>query len=127
MRAKLKSGKITKTVLLPAILALHLPLAGCGNSDKQERTPGKSGAANVIPGLCSSITSAGLAKQCAVISHERLVEVTIDSFDDEKARNICAKITEETTLLTAHLSGQWKLQVLSPYRSDKPLASCSLH
>lgn len=128
MRAKLKGGIVTRTALLPVILALCLPLAGCGDSDKQqEPTSGKSGAEYVISGICSSITSAGLAKQCAVNSRESLVEVTVDSFDDEAARNICADIADKTIQLTTHLSGQWKLQVFSPYRGDKPLAACSLH
>lgn len=119
---------MTKTVLLFVIFFLIIPFAGCGKSDKQqEPTAGVSGAANDIPGLCSSIEKTGLARQCAVNSHDSLVSVTIDGFDDEAARNICAEISQKTTQLTAHLSGQWKLQIFSPYRSDKPLATCSLN
>jgi hypothetical protein len=55
------------------------------------------------------------------------VGVTIISFDDEVARSICADIADKTTQLTAPLSGQWKLQVFSPSRGDKPLATCLLH
>jgi hypothetical protein len=119
---------MTRTALLLVMIALYLALAGCGNSDKQqEPASGKSGAAEDMPGLCSSIVGTGLAKQCTVNSRESLVGVMIDSFDDEVARNACADIVSKTTQQTAHLSGQWKLQVFSPYRSDKPLATCSLH
>jgi len=119
---------MTRAALLLVILALYLTLAGCGNSDKpQESASAKSGAAEDVPGLCSSIVGGGLAKQCTVNSREGLVGVMIDSFDDEVARNVCADIAGKTTQLTAHLSGQWKLQVFSPYRSDKPLATCLLH
>jgi hypothetical protein len=118
---------MTRTALLLVILSLPLPFAGCGDSDKQqESASGKPGVANDMSGLCTSIEGTGLAKQCAVNSHDSLVDVTIDSFDDEVARNICADIADKTTQLTAHLSGQWKLQVFSPYRSDKPLAACLL-
>jgi hypothetical protein len=118
---------MNRTALLLVILALYLPLAGCGNSDKpQEPASGKSGAADDMAGLCSSIVGAGLAKQCTVNSRENLVGVMIDSFDDEVARNACADIANKTTQLAAHLSGQWTLQVFSPYRSDKPLATCLL-
>lgn len=119
---------MTKTALLLLILALPLPLAGCGDPDKpQEPASGKPGAADDTPSLCSSIERAGLAIKCAVNGRDSLVDVTIDSFDDEVARNICADIADKTTQLTAPLSGQWKLQVFSPYRSDKPMATCSLH
>jgi hypothetical protein len=114
--------------LLPVIIALHLAPAGCGNSGKQqEPSSGKSGAAGDMSSLCSSIEGTGLARQCTVNSREGLVGVMIDSFDDEAARNACADIADKTTQLTARLSGQWKLQVFSPYRSDKPMATCLLH
>lgn len=119
---------MTRTARLPVILALYLTLAGCGNSDKpQESAAAKPGVPDDMAGLCSSIVGAGLAKQCSANSRESMVGVMIDSFDDEVARNVCADIVSKTTQQTAHLSGQWKLQVFSPYRSDKPLATCSLH
>ncbi len=119
---------MNRTAPVLVIVALLLPLAGCGNSEKQSGSAsGKHGAANDMPDLCSAILAAGLAKQCAVNIHDNLVEVTIDSFDDEIARNTCADIADKTAHLTANLSGQWKLQVFSPYRSDKPMAACFLH
>jgi hypothetical protein len=117
---------VTKTVLLLVILALPITLPGCGDSDKQQApTSGRSGAVNDMPGLCLTIVGDGLAKQCVANSRDSVVEVTIDSFDDEVAREACAAIAK-TIQLTAHVSGQWKLQVFSPYRSDKPMAACYL-
>jgi hypothetical protein len=119
---------VTKIVLLLAILALYVALAGCGDSGKRHgQNTGKSATANDTSGLCSAITGTGLVKQCTFNSRDSVVEVTIDSFDDEAAREACADIAKKTIQLTAHLSGQWKLQVYSPYRSDKPMAACFLH
>jgi hypothetical protein len=113
---------------MPAILAFHFALAGCGDSDKQQAaTPGKSGTANDMSGLCAAITGTVLVKQCTINSRDSVIEVTIDSFDDEVARNTCADIVYKTTRLTTHMPAMWKLQVFSPYRSDKPMATCPLH
>ena len=115
------------------ILALPLTITGCGNSDsQQESTPGKPGAVDDTSQLCSSIegpglNGQGLAKQCVVNSRYSTVDVIIDSNDDEVARNICADVADKMTQLTAHFSVSWKLQIFSPYRSDKPLATCLLH
>jgi uncharacterized lipoprotein YehR (DUF1307 family) len=121
--------KMTKTALLLVILALLLTITGCGNSSdsKQESKPEKLGAADDTSKLCSSIKDYGLAKQCSVNSRYSTVDVTIDSYDDEVARNICASIAEKTAQLTAHFAGPWKLQIFSPYRSDKPMTNCLLH
>lgn len=119
---------MTKTALLLVILALPLTFTGCDNSDsQQESTPGKPGAADDTSKLCSSIEGTGLAKQCSVNSRYSAVDVIIDSNDDEVARNICADVANKMTQLTAHFSGPWKLQIFSPYRSDKPMATCLLH
>jgi hypothetical protein len=116
---------VTKKVLMLAILASHVALAGCGDSDKQQAaTSGKSGTANDLSGLCPAITGTGLVKQCTVNSRDGAVEVVIDSFDDEVARNVCANIANKMTQLNFHSSGEWKLRVFSPYRSDKPMAAC---
>ncbi len=119
---------MTKTTLLLVILALFLTISGCGNSDSQQKSaPGKPGAADDTSRLCSSIEGAGLAKQCSVNSRNSAVDVMIDSNDDEVARNTCADVANKMTQLTAHFSGFWKLQIFSPYRSDKPMATCVLH
>lgn len=119
---------MAKTALLLVILALFLQLAGCDNSGNQQGAASvKPGAANDVYGLCAAIEGDRFAKQCAVNSRDNVVDVTIDSFDDEVARNICSDIVNKAAHLTAHLSGQWQLQVFSPYRSDKPIAVCRLH
>jgi hypothetical protein len=119
---------MTKTALLLVILALSLTITGCGNSDSQQESAlGKPGAADDTSKLCSSIEGTGLAKQCSVNSRYSIVGVIIDSNDDEVARNICADVANKMTQLTANFSGSWKLQIFSPYRSDKPMATCLLH
>jgi PBP1b-binding outer membrane lipoprotein LpoB len=119
---------MTKTALLLVILALPLMITGCGNSDsQQESVPAKPGSADDTPKLCSSIEGTGLAKQCSVNSRDSTVDVIIDSYDDQVARNICADVANKMTQLTANFSGSWKLQIFSPYRSDKPMAACVLH
>jgi len=117
-----------KTALLPAILTLLLMIAGCGKSDSQQGDV-RSGnaAADDTSRLCSSITGAGLAKQCAAYTSDGTIHITIDSFDDDAARNVCAEVANRMAQLTAHYSGKWMLQVFSPYRSDKPLATCPLY
>jgi hypothetical protein len=118
---------MTRTSLLLLTVALLLPFGGCGNSDKQqEAVSGKAGTAKDTPEICSSIMVAGLVKGCAVNNHDTAIDVTIDSMDDEVARNICTKIVDMTTRLSVHLAGQWKLRVFSPYRRDKELAACFL-
>lgn len=114
--------KMTRTALLFAILALTS--TGCGNSETQQ-TPGKT--ADDTSKLCPAIAAAGLAKQCRVDTGYGSVDVVVDSFDDEVARNACAHIADKLSPLTAQLSGPWKLQIFSPYRSDKPTATCVLH
>lgn len=126
-------AKMTKTTLLLVILALFLTITGCGNSDsRQASTPGKPGATDDTSRLCPSIEGLGLngqslAKQCSVDSRYSTVDVIIDSNDDEVARNICADAANKLAQLTAHFSGSWKLQIFSPYRSDKPMSTCVLH
>jgi hypothetical protein len=118
---------MTRTSLLLLTVALLLPLSGCGNSDKQrEAVSGKAGTAKDTPEICSPIMVAGLVKQCAVNNHDSAIDVTIDSMDDEVARNICAEIVDMTTRLSTHFAGRWKLRVFSPYRKDKELAACIL-
>jgi len=120
--------KMTKTALLLAIFTLPLTIGGCGNSDSQQgAVPLKSAAADDTSRLCSSIEATGLAKQCTVSSRDSTVHVTIDSFDDEAARNVCADVAKKMGQLTVRFSGQWILQVFSPYRTDKPLATCPLY
>ncbi len=121
-------AKIIKAVLLLVTIAFLLTIAGCDHSSSQQ------GAAQEKPGdaddaslLCASIEGAGLASQCAVNSRFGTIDVMIDSNDDEVARKTCANIANKMMQLTAHFSSSWKLQILSPLRSDKPMAVCVLH
>jgi hypothetical protein len=118
-----------KIARLYVILALFMMITGCGNSDsQQESVPGKPSVADVTFLLCSSIVGgSSLAKECTVNNRYSEVGVTIDSNDEGVARNTCADIANKMTKLTAHLSASWKLQIYSPYRSDKPMATCLLH
>ena len=114
--------KMIRTALLFAVLALAS--TGCGNSSAQH-APGK--AADDTSKLCPAIAAAGLAKRCTVDTGYGSVDVVVDSFDDEVARNVCAHIADKLSPLAARLSGPWKLQIFSPYRNDKPTATCVLH
>jgi hypothetical protein len=122
-------SKMIKTAQLHVITVLFVMISGCGNSDsQQESVSGKPRVADDTSQLCSTITeSFSLAKQCAVNSPYSEVAVTVDSNDDEVARNICADIANKVTKLTSRFSASWKLQIYSPYRSDKPTATCLLH
>ena len=119
---------MTRSAIVLVTVALLLPFAGCGDSDRQyEASSGKDGGTNDMQEICSFIQREKLAGQCVVDSRDNVVEITINSFDDETARNVCADIADKTEHLTTHLSGQWKLQVFSPYRSDKAMAACYFH
>ena len=107
-------NKISTTYLLLATLAI----SGCSNSQRSTDDTSR---------LCPAIVSAGLAKQCTVNSRESAIDVTIDSDDDEVARETCDHIVEKIKPLTSQFSGSWQLQIFTPYRSDKHTASCKLH
>lgn len=110
------------------MLVYSMAMTGCGHSDTQQGTaPEKQSAADDTSLLCASIEGAGLASQCSASSSYGAIDVMIDSNDDEVARKACANITSKMMPLTAHFSGSWKLQILSPLRSDKPIAVCVLH
>jgi len=120
--------KMTEAALLLVLLTLPLTIIGCGNSDSQQGAVSpKSAVADDTSRLCSSIEATGLTKQCTVNSRDHTVHVTIDSFDDDAARIVCANITNKMGQQTANFSGPWMLQVFSQYRSDKPMATCPLH
>ncbi len=98
-----------------AALALTAALAGCGNAD--------TAAADETNKLCAAIKDTGHAQPCSVNPRDRTVNLVIDT-NDEAARNLCAAIANK--IKPTELSGQWKLQIYSPYRDDKPLVFCSL-
>jgi len=103
--------------LLLAILATPVMIAGCGKSAVEDDTTK----------LCTSIEASGLARQCTYSRSFNTVGVIVDSNDDEVGRNVCAAIANRFLPLTSHFSDHWKLQVFSPYRSDKPMATCPLY
>jgi hypothetical protein len=114
--------KMTKITLLLVIFTLPLVIGGCGKSVQPNNA-----AADDTSGLCSSIVVTGLTRQCTAYTSDSTVHITIDSFDDDAARNACADIANRMAQLTANFSGKWMLQVYSRYRSDKPLATCPLY
>jgi hypothetical protein len=115
-------SRIAKKTLMLLMLALPLTISGCGKS-----VPPNGAAADDTSRLCSSIVATGFTKQCAAYTGDSTVHITIDSLDDEAARNVCADVANRMAQLTANFSGKWILQVFSPYRSDKPLATCPLY
>jgi hypothetical protein len=106
-------------VMVFASLALSITLGGCGKSDTP---PVASDATNK---LCGAIQDTGLTKHCVVDNRNSTVGVVIDT-NGEAARSLCVDIANKMKPLTADLTGQWKLQIFSPYRDDKPLAYCVL-
>ena len=108
------------TALLFITLVLPATLSGCGKHDSQPAATHETGK------LCEAIKDAGFTGQCSVNSFNGTVGIVIDT-DDAKAINLCVDIANRIKPSTTELSGQWKLQIFSPYRVDKPLAYCVLH
>jgi hypothetical protein len=115
---------MTKAGLQFLILALPLSVCGCGKSGTSSRNPE---TASAMDQLCAAIKETGIAGQCSFSERDNMVNVVIDSGDDEKARRACAGLAARVTKDAANFSGQgMKLRIYSPYRSDKALATCSL-
>lgn len=112
---------MTKKALLLFMFTLPVAFGGCGNSVPPQQT------VEATSQVCPAIVGTGLAKQCTVSSSDHTIHITIDSFDDNAARNACADVVNRVAKQTANMSAQWILQVYSPYRSDKALATCPLH
>jgi hypothetical protein len=100
---------------LTAMLALTL--AGCGSSHHE--------SAKAEAAICTAIMDTNLARQCKV--ENSTAAIVIESDDDEAAREACAKIAAGISRVSAKLSGSWQLEIFSPYRTDKQIASCELH
>lgn len=111
---------LKNTAKLLAALAMSAMLAGCGKSDTPPSTSSETDK------LCGAIQDTGLAKQCVVNNRNNTVGIVIDT-NDEAARNLCVDIASKMKPLTANFTGQWKLQIFSPYRDDKPLSYCTLN
>ena len=109
------------TALLLATLALPATLMGCNKPDTPPTASSKATE------LCSVILNTGLTGLCIPGDQNQTVGIMIDSIDDEKARQLCIAVADKIKPMTATLSGQWRLEVYSPHRSDKPLNYCALH
>ena len=108
------------TALLFITLVLPAALSGCGKHDTQTDTAQEAGQ------LCAALKDAGLTGKCTVNSVNNTLGIAIDT-DDVKAISLCPDIANRIKPSTMGLAGQWKLQILSPYRDDKPLGDCVLH
>lgn len=104
-----------------AALILTAMLAGCGKSATDAAT------ANETDRLCKAAIGTGFAKRCSVNNLDSTVGIVADTDDDQKARTLCADIADKMKPAAAGLPDEWKLQIFSPYRGDKPLAACFLH
>lgn len=106
--------------ILLAAFACCATLAGCGKPD----TPAATAAGT--DKLCAAIKDAGFTQKCSANPLDGTAGIVAGTDDDEAARNLCAAIAGRMKPLGAGLAGQRKLQIFSPYRDDKPLASCPL-
>ena len=109
-----------RALLMPfTALALCAALAACGKPDDLPAATAQTDR------LCAAIKDAGYTRQCSSNPHDRTVGIVVDTSDDQAARELCARVSSSKPM-AAGLAGQWKLQVFSPYRDDKPLATCFL-
>lgn len=106
--------------ILFAAFACCATLAGCGKPD----TPAATAAG--ADKLCAAIKDAGYTQKCSANPLDGTVGIVAGTDDDEAARKLCAAIAGRMKPLGAGVTGQRKLQIYSPYRDDKPLATCPL-
>lgn len=104
-----------------AALALCAALVACGKPDSHQPA-----ATTQTDRLCAAIKDGGYTKKCLANPRDHTVGIVADTSDDQAARELCARVAGSSKRLAAGLSDQWKLQVYSPYRDDKPLAECPL-
>jgi ABC-type phosphate/phosphonate transport system substrate-binding protein len=115
---------VTKAALLFVILALPTMICACGKSNSQSKSPEM---ANDASKLCAAMKETGLISQCSVSDRDSSINVVIDTSDNEEARKACGKLAGKVAQLAANIPAKMKLEVFSPYRSDKELATCSLN
>jgi hypothetical protein len=107
--------------LMPvAALWLCAALAACGKPDELPAIAAQTGS------LCKAIKDGGYTRQCSANQTDSTVGIVGNTDDDQAARELCAAIANRMKPMGVGLPGQWKLQVFSPYRDDKPLAACPL-
>lgn len=107
-----------KTIALLFILSVML--SGCGDPNSQ---PVASEKANK---LCAAVLNNGLSTLCIPSDEHHTIGIMFDSNDDEMARRLCMEIANKLKPMMADYSGQWKLEVYSPHRIDRPLNYCVL-
>ncbi len=111
--------------LLFATLALPVVVCGCGRSGSPSPSPDLAGDGDQ---LCAAINLTGLVQKCLISERDNMVDVVVDTGDDEKARRACAGLAKKVTKVAEELSAQgMKMRIYSPFRSDKALATCSLN
>jgi len=109
------------TALFFAALALAATLAGCG---KTETPPAET--ANTTK-LCDAVKNLPSVMKCSVSNLDSAVAIIVDTQDDEAARKMCLDFAGRMRPLVTGLSGQWDIQIFSPYRDDRPLNYCALY
>jgi len=109
--------------IIPAISLVAIPLCiALGGCDSSYTPPVASEGTQKV---CDAIKITAPTKQCVASEWNRSIAIVIDT-TDEVARNLCEEIGRKIKPLTGDLSGQWKFQIFSPYREDKPLAACNI-
>lgn len=107
------------------LILLALGSSGCDSPDRPHQKPPMT--ADEAAQLCVAISNMELANQCRINAHDATIDVMMDSSDDEVARKTCADMADKLMSITSHFTDVWQLQIFSPYRNDKALASCRLH
>jgi hypothetical protein len=121
MTALKNAARRARMLLMPfAAFSLCAALAACGKPDDLPAVAAQTDS------LCKAIKDGGYTRQCSADPLDRTVGIVGNTDDDQAARELCAATANRMKPLGVGLPGQWKLQVFSPYRDDKPLAACPL-
>lgn len=107
-------------------MSFSLMVLGC--SDSGSNKTGVSRKPDVIDDayrLCAAMEATKLTTQCSVSGWNRTVDVTIDTRGSE-ARKICEGTAQLMVKMKSNFTGDWKLQIFSPYSGQRPIATCRL-
>lgn len=107
-------------------LALLLALAAC-DQPGQHPNPNAGNAVDETTNLCDILNSNGLTRLCRSDAAQHSVDVMIESSDEQVGRETCDTLSGKLKPITTEFKADWKLQIYSVYRDDKPLAICALH
>ena len=102
------------------LLVLTVMLSGCGDPNSQPVVEDKARK------LCAAVLNNGLSTLCIPSDEHHKIGIMFDSNDGEMARRLCMEVASKLKPMMADFSGQWKLEVYSPLRIDKPLNYCVL-